>query len=226
MTPVRRFAVFVAFMAALACRAQGLSELPKLSPEELAEAQAACDALATLPNAPMSVAACKSMLGMTSTLRQVESASGDPSARRPGDEAMSCEAIFKEMTALGPAVAGGAGAAKSEAALADATRLMGRQQAEGTAFVAGTVALGVAMAAASPVMPGFVATAIASAWAASGAALGTKFVAEQNALRPERDQAIVAATAEFEQAMLSNPRFARLTDLGMQKACGPMGAEP
>lgn len=224
--PVRLVAVVAASIAAFACQAQGLSELPKLSPEELAEAQAACDALASLPNPPMSLAACKSMLGMTSTLRQMESASGDPSARRPGDEAMSCEAIFKEMTALGPAVADGAGAVKAEAALADATRLTSRHQADGTAFVAGTFALGAAMGAASPVVPGFVATAIAAAWAASGATLGTKFVAEQNALRPERDEAIVAVTAEFEQAMLANPRFARLTDLGMQRQCGPLVAEP
>ena len=92
-------------------------------------------------------------------------------------------------------------------------------------FMAGTFALGAAMGAASLVMPGFVATAIAAAWAASAAALGTGMVAEHNALRPQRDQAIVATTAEFEEAMLSNPRFARLADLGMQKRCeAPAGS--
>jgi hypothetical protein len=206
-------------MVALATRAQGMPELPRMSAAELAEAQAACDSLATLPNPPMSVQACKSMLGMSSTMQRMEAASDDPSARRPGDEALSCDAIFKEMTALGPAVAAGSGPMKADAALADAKALGSRQQAEMTTFMVGTFALGAAMGAASPVMPGFVATAIAAAWSASAAALGTKMVAEQNALRPQRDQAIVETTAEFEEAMLGNPRFARLADLGMRKRC-------
>ncbi len=226
MTPtIHLAALVVTSLLALTCRAQGMPDMPQMSPAELAEAQAACDGLAKLPNPPMSVQACKSMLGMSSTMQRMESASNDPSARRPGDEAMSCDAIFKEMSALGPTETAGSGPAMSEAALADSARLRSRQQGEMAGFMAGTFALGAAMGAASLVMPGFVATAIAAAWAASAAALGTGMVAEHNALRPQRDQAIVATTAEFEEAMLSNPRFARLADLGMQKRCeAPAGS--
>ncbi|HEY8244388.1 MAG TPA: hypothetical protein VII68_13060 [Casimicrobiaceae bacterium] len=219
MTSRIRVVLLIAMSAvAIAGHAQR-PELPKLSPAELAEANAACESLATVPNAPMSVQACKSMLGMSSTLQRMEGAASDPSARRPGDEALSCDAIFREMTSLGPAIAAGVGPGKADAALAEATALGSKQQAEMTTFMVGTFALGAAMGAASPVMPGFIATAIAGAWAASGAALGTRMAAEQNALRPKRDEAIVATTAEFEQAMLLNPRFARLADLGMQKRC-------
>jgi hypothetical protein len=48
---------------------------------------ALCDALANMPNSPMTVAACRSMMQL---------AKDDPSAHRKGDGAMTCADIFAE----------------------------------------------------------------------------------------------------------------------------------
>jgi hypothetical protein len=199
--------------------------MPTLSPAELAEANDACDGLAGIPNAPMSVQACKAMLGMAGTAERQRASAADPSARRPGDEQLSCEAIFAEMTALGGDVLTDTGASKADAAVAEGTALGGRQAGEMTAFVAGTFALGAALGAASVVMPGFATAAIAAAWAGSAAAMGTRQAAEQAALRPRRDAAIIASAEDFERAMSANPRFARLSELAMDRECkAPDGA--
>jgi len=193
--------------------------MPTLSPAEIAEANAACDRLTGIPNAPMSVQSCKAMLGMAGTAERMRSSGADPSARRPGDEQLSCEAIFAEMTALGGDVLSGAGAARADAAVAEGTALAARQAGEMTTFVAGTLALGAAMGAASVVMPGFATAAIAAAWAASTVAMGTRQAAEHAALRPRRDEAIIASAEDFERAMGANPRFARLTGLALDREC-------
>ena len=205
--------------------AQSPGGMPTLSPAELAEANDACDGLAGIPNAPMSVQACKAMLGMAGTAERQRASAADPSARRPGDEQLSCDAIFAEMTALGGDVLSDTGAGKADAAVAEGTALGGRQAGEMTAFVAGTFALGAALGAASVVMPGFATAAIAAAWAGSAAAMGTRQVAEQAALRPHRDDAIIASAEDFERAMTANPRFARLSELAMDRECkAPDGA--
>ena len=127
--------------------------------------------------------------------------------------------IFAEMTALGGDVLSGAGATKADAAVAEGTVLAARQAGEMTTFVAGTLALGAAMGAASVVMPGFATVAIAAAWAASTVAMGTRQAAEHAALRPRRDEAIIESAEDFERAMTANPRFARLTGLAMDQEC-------
>lgn len=211
--------------ASFDARPQMPGGMPTLSPAQRAEASAACDSLATIPNPPMSVQACKAMLGMAGTAERMSSAAADPSARRPGDERLSCDAIFAEMTQLGASEMSSEGSAKAGAALAEGTALASRQAVEGGTFIAGTFALGAAMGAASPVMPGFVAMAIAYAWQAQAVALGTRQAAEQAALRPRRDEAIIASAEDFENAMIANPRFARLAELGMDKRCeAPKGA--
>jgi len=210
----------------LACvAAEGVAQLPggmpKMSAAEIAEAHAACEQLAGMTNAPMSVQSCKAMLGMAGTAERMQPSAADPAAQRPGDEKLSCEAIFAEMTSLGATLPPQTGAAKAEAAVAEGTALAGRQAAEGTAFIAGSMALGTAMGAASVVMPNFVGAAIAAAWAAQMAGLGTRQVAEQAALRPRRDQALIAVAEDFERTMTEHPRFARLAQLGMDKGCEP-----
>lgn len=207
--------------------AQFPAGMPSMTAAEKADANAACESLAALPNPPMSVQACKSLLGMAGTAERMRSTAADPSARRPGDERMSCDAIFAEMTTMGSAFLAESGPAKVEATVAEGLALQQRQSVEGTAFIAGTFALGAAMGLASPVMPNFVAAAIAVAWQASALSLGKKLGAEQAALRPRRDDAIVTTADEFEDAMTGNPRFARLTDLALDKGCEPpAGAGP
>ena len=103
--------------------AQSPGGMPTLSPAELAEANDACDRLAGIPNAPMSVQACKAMLGMAGTAERQRASAADPSARRPGDEQLSCDAIFAEMSTLGGEVLPDAGASQADAAVADGTAL-------------------------------------------------------------------------------------------------------
>ncbi|MEO8487880.1 MAG: hypothetical protein ABI585_16255 [Betaproteobacteria bacterium] len=193
--------------------------MPSLSPAELAEANAACEQLAGIPNAPMSVQACKAMLGMAGTAQRMQEAAAEPSARRPGDETLGCEAIFAEMTSLGSVTLSGDGARKAEAAVAAGTAEGRRQGVAMTGFMAESFALGAVMGAASPVMPNFVAAAIVAAWQAKAVAVGTRGVAAQAALRPDRDAAIQETAADFERAMSANPRFARLAELGIDKRC-------
>ena len=205
--------------------AQSPGGLPTLSPAELAEANDACDALAGIPNAPMSVQACKAMLGMAGTAERRRSSAADPSASRPGDDQLSCDAIFAEMSTLGGEVLSDAGASQADAAVAEGTALGQRHAGETATFIAGSFALGAAMGAASLVMPGFAAAAIAAAWAGSATAMGTRQVAEQAALRPRRDAAIIASAEDLERAMSANPRFARLSELAMDRECkAPDGA--
>jgi len=224
---MRATLAIVALLAAgcAAAIAQVPGGMPSLSPAERAEAAAGCDELGRMPNAPMSVDACKSMLGMMDTAERMRASAADPSAQRPGDARLSCDAIFAEMKALGVEALAGEGSQHAGAALAQAQAVGTRQHAEGTAFVAGTFALGAAMGAASAVMPNFVAAAIVAAWQASAVALGTRHAAEQQALRPQRDAAIVETTEDLEWTMAANPRFARLAMLGMDKGCeAPVGA--
>ena len=207
------------------CDAQMTGGLPALSAGEIAEANAACESLAGMPNPPMSVQACKAMLGMAGAAQRMQAAGADPSAQRPGDDQLSCGAIFAELTTLGKDTLAGTSDAKVDAVLADSTALANRQMGEMTGFMAGSMALGAAMGAASAVMPNFVAAAIAAAWQASFIALGTKQAAEQAALRPRRDEAIIESVADFERTLVANPRFARLSDLAVRKQCeAPPGA--
>ena len=80
--------------------AQGMSGVPQLSAKEIESARAACDELGRLPNPPMSGEACKAMMSLGTRL---DAAASDLSARRPGDEAMTCEAIFAVGAALAAA---------------------------------------------------------------------------------------------------------------------------
>lgn len=52
-------------------------------------------------------------------------------------------------------------------------------------------------------------------------ALAAKAQAEQAPIRARTNQAMLANTGEMSRAMQSNPRFARLMQLGMKKNCEP-----
>ncbi len=68
---------------------------PNAMPENMDPAM--CDQLASMPNAPMSAEACRSMMGMAQGMK---TAGSDPSAMRAGDENMSCEQINAEMQVI------------------------------------------------------------------------------------------------------------------------------
>jgi hypothetical protein len=200
--------------------AQGPDALPQLSAAEIEEARAGCEQLGRMPNAPISVEACKAMLGMGTRL---QSDAADPSARRPGDESMTCAAIFAELKTLAGAGISDASLAKAEAAVADGTALVTRQTAQLSAFIVETYALGLVAGAVGAYTPNFVGAALAAAWQARAAGLGATMGAEQASLRAPLSGAMLANVGELGESMRAHPRFARLMQLGAGKECEPPG---
>lgn len=177
-----------------------------------------CEQLAGMPNAPMSVEACKAMMGMA---KGFEAAAADPGAQRPGDDAMSCSQIFAELKTMAGVGISDATTKQSAAVVNDGTALATRQAGELTAFIAESYALGAGAGLLSAYTPNFVGAAIAAAWQAKLMALAAKAQAEQAPINARINQAMLANTGEMSRAMQSNPRFARLAQLGMKKNCEP-----
>ena len=76
-----------------AAQAQGFGGAgPSTLPSGMTAAD--CNELARLPNSPISVATCKSMMGMAAGM---DAAADDPRAQRPGDGALTCPQIFAEL---------------------------------------------------------------------------------------------------------------------------------
>jgi len=120
-------------------QAQGVGR--RASPPVTAPAVGAddCEQLAGVPNAPMSVEACRAMLDMA---KGFEAAAADPSAQRAGDDALTCAHIFAELKAMAGVGISDANAAQSAAVVKDGAALATRQATALTAFVAESYALG------------------------------------------------------------------------------------
>lgn len=177
-----------------------------------------CEQLARLPNSPISVATCKAMMGMAAGL---DAAAADPSARRPGDDAMTCAQIFGELQTMAGVGISEANVAKSETLVRDGTAVATRQAGEMSAFIAESYVLGAAVGALSVVTPNFVGAAIAAAWQARVLGLAAKAQAEQAPINARMNQAMLAMTDDLMHSLQANPRFARLMQLAMHKDCEP-----
>ncbi len=213
-------ALLLVALAPIASTAQGQDGLPPLSAAEIEEARAGCEQIGRMPNAPISVEACKAMLGMGTRL-QPDAA--DPSARRPGDESMTCAAIFAELKTLADVGISETSTAKAEAAVAGGTAMVTRQTAQLSAFIIETYALGLVAGAVGAYTPNFVGAALAAAWQARAMGLGATMAAEQASLRAPLSEAMLANVGELGESMRSNPRFARLMQMGASKECEPPG---
>lgn len=207
--------------------AAGIAILLVMAPLHGARAQdldpALCDQLAGMPNAPMTVESCKEMMGMAAGL---EAAANDPRARRPGDEAMSCNQIFAELKTMAGVGISEANTAQLDTVVRDGGAAVARGAADTTAFMAETTAIGIAMAAMGPYVPNFVGAAIVAAWQARAVAFGARQQAEQAKLTAQMRPAFSAATADLAKSMQANPRFARLGQLAIRKACEAPATEP
>jgi hypothetical protein len=223
MLTLPAFALLLLSLAPSIATAQDPDALPPLSAADIEEARAGCEQLGRMPNAPISVEACKAMLGMGTRL---QSDAFDPAARRPGDEAMSCAAIYAELKTLAGAGISDASVAKAEAAVADGTALVTRQTAQLGAFIVETYALGAVAGAVGAFTPNFVGAALAAAWQARAMGLGATMAAEQASLRAPLSEAMLANVGELGESMRANPRFARLMELGASKACEPPDGAP
>lgn len=168
---------------------------------------AMCDALANIPNAPMTAEACRSILSLTQD---------DPTAHRPGDEAMTCDDIFAELQdATADMHISDEEIARRQKSLEDTQTLNERHGTKAAAALAPNVATNQAIAAVAPFVPNAVtAPAIAANQAdiqAKGKVAADAYVAEARQLT---DQNAAAAAST-----MSDPRTKRLSQLAMQKDC-------
>jgi hypothetical protein len=186
---------------------------------------AMCDELASIPNAPMTAEACRSMMGMA---KSMQSASSDPNAMRPGDETMSCDQLLAEMRATGRPMVSAETAAQSTVASDATLSLMQKQNAETKAFMAGQIAVGIGASALGMVPGGNIAaSAIAAAQQAQAQNFAAKQAQEAAPVRAQMNQAITATGNDVGQSIQENPRFARLAQLVTDKQCPiPQDAGP
>jgi len=188
---------------------------PNSMPENMDPAM--CDQLASMPNAPMSAEACRSMMGMGKSMKE---GANDPNARRAGDESMTCEQIIGEMQASGSPMVSQTTSTQARTAADASLALMEKQNAEAKAFMAQQMAVGIGAGALSMVPGGGIA---ASAIMAGQQAQAQNFAAKQQAdaapVRAQQSEAITAVTGEMSQSIQSNPRFARLSQLIADKNC-------
>lgn len=175
-----------------------------------------CDQLAKIPNPPMSVEACKSMLGLGATL---EGMANDPRGVRPGDDAMGCAAIFDELKSMTDVGLSQSTSARMDGVVEQGQAAAARGAAEMTGFMVETAAVGIAIGAMGPYVPNFVGAAIAAAWQARAIGFAAKQQVEGAKLTALTRPALEDAAAELAQSMQDNPRFARLGYLATNKAC-------
>ena len=179
-----------------------------------------CDQLASVPNPPMSVEACKQMMAAM----QPSAASG---GERPGDDAMSCADIAAEMKTMRGVGLSGAQQKENAAAASEYQAILAKQQAQATALgLEATAAVNAAAAADTAteiatggVVRGKAAAATQAAYQARGEAMG-KQMAEERKPSEQRMTAATSASAQtMSQNMQSNPRFSRLVHLAIAKSC-------
>ena len=203
---------------AIDIHAQGMGAMPMPSAAQISEARALCDSLATMPNAPMSVEACRAMTGMAA---QLQASGGDPTASRPGDDAMTCDAIFAQLRNEAGAGIADVDGARAQALVLEGTAMADRQAGELAGFMVETQAVGAAAGVVGAFTPNFVGAAIAAAWQAHAIGFAAKQSAEAAPLRAQANQAVAASMDELNRSMMSNPRFLRLGQLATARNCQP-----
>lgn len=180
-------------------------------PSSMPEMDAAtCDQLADIPNAPMSVEACRALMRM---------GEDDPSTHRPGDDAMSCAQIFAELRTMQGEGVSDATAAQTDAVIQQGLALGTRQAAEHAA----NQATGMSLAAASSLLPNFAGAMVMAPHQAKEVALMKKWQAEGAHYRGQVSEQTTASTAGVAQLMDANPRLPRLSQLAIKKNCEPPG---
>ena len=197
----------------------GQRNAPPPTPQSDQLDPALCDQIANIPNSPMSVEACRSMMTMQQSMR---AASSDPSAVRASDETMTCEQITAEMVAVARPMVSPETAAQARASADAQLALRQKQDAEAKAFVARQMAVTMGAGALGMVPGGgYAASAIAAGQQAQAQALAQRQQAEAAPVYAQSSKSITATTTEMSQAMQSNPRFARLMQMTVDKNCPP-----
>ena len=138
MPPLSIAVVIAAVVAALspASHGQGMASPPSSGLD--------CSKLASMPNPPISVAACEQMVRMQA---EMMTALNTPGGERPGDDKLTCAQSIEEMKATRAAGVSPATASENKAAAEDMKTTMERAQAEAAALAAAQTARSAAAAA-------------------------------------------------------------------------------
>jgi hypothetical protein len=173
----------------------------------------------------MSLDACRSMMAMQ---QRMQAASSDPNAVRPGDENLTCAGIYAEIRASGWPMMSQATIAQNQQAGTNALSMMEQQKADTRGYVAGQVALGVGATALGmvPGVGGFARQAADMAIDARAKAFEERQDAATSSIMAQSAPAIAATEAEIGEAVRTNPRYARLMQLVVDKSCPPPAATP
>jgi hypothetical protein len=201
-------------------RAQSLDSSDAVSPA----GQVDCSALAAMPNSPMSIDTCRKMMD---SAKQSEAALKDTRGARPGDEAMSCQDIAKEMSAMQGVGLSDASRAEGSAAATQYQTVVASQLAQIHAqAAAGAMATTAAAAtdlatqlATGGVVNPHSAEAVQQAALAAGRVQGERMAEERRPAEQRLFNATGSNTGELAQQLQSNPRFARLVNLAITKGC-------
>lgn len=184
-----------------------------------------CDMLARMPNAPMSVEACRQMVGVMDP-----SSSSTSTGARPGDDKMSCEDIAAEMRTVKGVGLTEEQRKENAAAASEYQSTLARQQAEagalGVEATAATQAAAAADAATTLSTGGLVqgraAQATQAVYQARADAMGRQMAEER---KPQEERLASATSASVEamgKELRENPRYARLVQLAVARDCkGP-----
>jgi len=183
-----------------------------------------CSQLASMPNAPMTLQQCESMKSMA---MGAQGAMNDPSTARPGDAQMSCADIQAEMSTLDVSgvsqqhrVEGQQAGAALQSQLtknrAEANRFGIQANAEMAAARAADTATEVSSAG---LVRGHAADAAQKQIDAQSRALGEKQMRDTAPKSQATAGSIINSGNDLTQQMQSNPRFARLMKLAMEKNC-------
>jgi hypothetical protein len=216
----------MAVVGSLGCSAALAQTQP---PDAMSPAgQVDCSTLAATPNSPMSIDTCRQLM---ESAQQSAAALKDPRGARPGDEAMTCQDIAKEMGTMQGIGLSGASRAEGSAAATQYQAVVGSQmaqlQAQGAAGAAATTAAAAADLAAQLATGGLVnphaAQAMQQSALAQGKVQGERMAEERRPAEQRLFNATGNDTQEMAQQLQSNPRFARLVNLAMSKNCKEPG---
>jgi len=179
-----------------------------------------CADIASGPSPVMSLEACRSMM---ETQQRMQAASSDPNAVRPGDENLTCAGIYDEIRASGWPMMTQASIARNQQAGTAALATMEKQKADTRGYVAGQAALGVGSVVVGmvPGVGGFATNAMQMAMDAREKAFEERQDATTASIMAQTAPAIQATEAEIGDAVRTNPRYARLMQLVVDKSCPP-----
>jgi hypothetical protein len=183
-----------------------------------------CNQMASMPNSPMTVEQCRSMMGMA---QSGQTAMNDPSGARPGDANMSCADIQAEMSHMsGVGVSephrqqGAKAASELQAENAKQQReiagIAARQQVELNAAIAADQAT---EAASGGLAHGRAAVTLQQQQLAENKVTGERMAKEAAPKQQAVMGAVTAGGGDMVSSMQSNPRFGRLIQLAGEKGC-------